>query len=87
MISLFVFLFLSLASGFKPRLGYIRRIFHLSLRLITIGGSSAHLAYFVHKNGRKTATFTFSFLGTVPCIGVFSCCGNGVVLVLVSKNK
>ena len=26
-----------MAPGFKPRQGYIRRVFHLSLRLITFG--------------------------------------------------
>ena len=31
--------------GFKPRPGYVRRVFHISLRLITFGGRSAHLAY------------------------------------------
>ena len=41
------------------RLGYIRRVFHLSLCLITFGGHSAHLPGLVHKSGRKTATFTF----------------------------
>jgi len=33
---------------------YIWRLFHLWLRLITFGGQSAHLAYLVHKSGRKT---------------------------------
>jgi len=46
----------SIAPGFKPRMGYVRRVFVLSLRLITFGGRSAHLAYLVHKGGRKTAT-------------------------------
>ena len=48
---------ISIAPGFKPRLGYFRRVFHLSLRLITFGGRSAHLAYLVQKSGRKTTTF------------------------------
>ena len=39
----------SIAPGFKPRPGYIRRVFHLSLRLITFEGRSDHLAYLVHK--------------------------------------
>jgi len=49
-----------IAPGFKPRPGCTRRVFHLSLRLITIEGRSCYLAYLVHKSGRKTATFTFS---------------------------
>ena len=36
--------------------GYIRRVFHLSLGLITFGGRSAHLEYVARKRGRKTAT-------------------------------
>ena len=47
----------SIAPRFKPRPGYVRRVFHLTLRLITFGGRSAHLAYAVHKSGRKAATF------------------------------
>ena len=47
---------ISVAPRFKLRPGYIRRVFHLSLRLITFGGRSAHLAYLVHKGGLKTAT-------------------------------
>ena len=47
-------------------LGYIRRMFHLSLRLITVGGQSAHLLYIVHKSARKTATLaTLTFSHTV----------------------
>ena len=34
----------SIALGFKPRSGYVRRVFHLLLRLITVGGPSARLA-------------------------------------------
>ena len=34
----------SIAPGFKPRLGYVRRVFYLSLRLITFGGCSTQLA-------------------------------------------
>ena len=49
----------SIAPGFKPRTGYTRRVFHLSLRLITFEGRSAHLGYLVHKSDRKTRTFTF----------------------------
>jgi len=49
----------SVVHGFKPRPGYVRRGFHLSLRLINFGGCSAQLAYFVHKSGRKTETIFF----------------------------
>ena len=35
----------------------IRRVFHLSLGLIIFGGRSPHLAYLVHKGGRKYETF------------------------------
>ena len=45
----------SIAPGFKLQPGYIRRVFHVSLRLITIGSCSAHLAYLVHKSGCNTA--------------------------------
>jgi len=48
---------ISIASGFKPRPGYVGMVFHISLSLITFGGGSAHLAYLVHKRGFKTATF------------------------------
>jgi len=41
--------------GFKSRRGHIWRMFHLWLRFITLGGSSAHLAYHVHQGGRKTS--------------------------------
>ena len=59
----------SIATGFKPRPGYVRRVFHLSLRLVTFGGRSAHLAYLVHKSGCKTSTFTFSvtYLSCLEC--------------------
>ena len=43
----------SIAPGFKPLPDFVRRVFHLSLRLITFGGLSAHLAYRVHKSDRK----------------------------------
>ena len=33
---------------------YARKLFHLSLRLMTFGGRSAHLAYLVHKSGRNS---------------------------------
>ena len=45
----------SLPPGFESRSGHIWRLFHLWLRLIISGGRSAHLAYYVHKSGRKTS--------------------------------
>ena len=45
----------SIAPRFKPRLAYVGRMFHLSIRLITFGGHSAHLAYPVQKGDRETA--------------------------------
>ena len=45
----------SLPPVFESRRGHIWRLFRLSLRLITFGGRSAHLAYLVHKSGRKTS--------------------------------
>ena len=45
----------SLPFVFESRLGHIWRLFRLSLRLITFGSRSAHLAYHVHKSGRKTS--------------------------------
>ena len=55
----------SIAPGFKPRLGYVRRVFYLSLHLITFGGCSAHLTYIVHKSSCKTATFTHTHTHTL----------------------
>ena len=40
---------------FESRRRHIWRLFRLSLRLITFGGRSAHLAYLVHKSGHKTS--------------------------------
>jgi len=45
----------SLPPEFESRRENIRRVFHLYLRFITFGGHSAHLAYHVHKGGRKTS--------------------------------
>ena len=45
---------ISLPPGFESRSGHIWRLFQLWLRLINFGGRSAHLAYHVHKMGRKT---------------------------------
>jgi len=42
----------------------VRRVFHLSLRLIIFGGRSVHLAYSVYKSGRKTA-ITFILTMTI----------------------
>jgi len=42
---------ISIAPGFKPRPGYVRRVFHLSFRFITFEGPSPHLAHLVHKSG------------------------------------
>ena len=44
----------SLPPMFESRRGHIWRLFRLSLRLITFGSHSAHLAYHRHKDGRKT---------------------------------
>ena len=44
----------SLPLVFESRRGHIWRLFHIWLRFITFGGRSAHLAYHVHKSGRKT---------------------------------
>ena len=46
----------SLPPVFESRSGHIWRLFRLLLRLITLGGRSAHLASLVHKSGRKTST-------------------------------
>ena len=45
----------SLPPVFESRRGPIWTLFRLSLRLITFGGRSAHLAYLVHKSSRKTS--------------------------------
>ena len=45
----------SLPPEFESRRGHTWRVFHLLLRFITFGGRLAHLAYHVHKSGRKTA--------------------------------
>jgi len=44
----------SLPPRFESRRGHIWKLFHLWLRFITFGGRSVHLAYHVHKSGRKT---------------------------------
>jgi len=45
----------SIGAGFKPRPDYVRRVFHLWLRLITFWGRSAHLAYRVQKSSLKNS--------------------------------
>ena len=45
----------SLPPEFESQRGHIWRLFHLRLRFITFGGRSVHLAYLVHKSGRKTS--------------------------------
>jgi len=45
----------------------VRRVFHLSLHLITFAGRSTHLAYLVDKSGCKTAAFTFFMPGHIFC--------------------
>jgi len=52
----------SLLSKFKSRLGRIWTVFHIWLRFITFGSRSAHLAYPVHKSGRKTPIITWILL-------------------------
>ena len=44
----------SLPPVFESRRGHIWRVFHIWLRFIAFGSSSAHLAYHVHTSGRKT---------------------------------
>ena len=44
-----------LPPEFEPRRGYIWKCFIFWLRFITFGDRSAHLAYQVHKSGRKTS--------------------------------
>ena len=45
----------SLPLVLESRRGHIWRVFHLWFRFINFGGRSAHLAYHVHKIGRKTS--------------------------------
>ena len=44
-----------LPAMFESRHGHIWGLFHLRFHFITFGGNSAHLAYLVHKSGRKTS--------------------------------
>ena len=48
-----------LPSEFKSRHAHIWSVFHLRLHFITIGGCSFHLAYHVHKGGRKIPVILF----------------------------
>ena len=50
----------SLPPVFESRREHIWRLFHISLRSITFGSRSAHLAYLVHKSGRKHQSSTSS---------------------------
>ena len=52
----------SLPPVFESRRGHIWRLFCLSLRLITFGGRSAHLAYLVQKIGSKTSIIIIIFI-------------------------
>ena len=45
----------SLPFGFESQHGHIWRVFHLWLGFITLESCLAHLAYHVHKSGRKTS--------------------------------
>ena len=45
----------SLPPVFRSWRVHIWRVFHLWLRFITFGGRLTHLAYHVHKSGRKTS--------------------------------
>ena len=52
----------SLPPVFESQRGHIWRLFRLSLRLITFGSRSAHLAYLVHKSGRKTSIISLPIM-------------------------
>ena len=56
----------SLKPEFVSGRGHIWRMFHLWLRFITLGGRSAHLAYHVHKSGRKTSIIIIHSLTVAP---------------------
>jgi len=49
----------SLPPVFEYRRGHIWKLFHLWLRFITFGGRSVHLAYQVHKSGRKRSIISY----------------------------
>ena len=50
-----------LPPEFESRRGHIWRVFHLSLRFITFGWRSFHLAYHVLKSGLKTSIIISSW--------------------------
>ena len=62
----------SLPPVFESWCGHIWRLFHLWLRLITFGGCLAHLAYHVHKSGRKTSITKPCPLNMLSWAGEFS---------------
>jgi len=49
----------------NPGPGYIRRMFHLLLRLITFGGPLADFSHVVQKSGCKTAIFIIIIMVTI----------------------
>ena len=66
----------SLPSLFESRRRHISRLFHLWLRFITFGGHSAHLAYRVHKRGRKTSIIIIIIPWQITCgYAVLQCPG------------
>ena len=72
----------SLPPVFESRRGHIWRLFRLSLRLITFGCRSAHLAYHVHKSGRKTSIIIL--MG--DCVCDFRMRQNGWLHVAIREN-
>ena len=74
----------SLPPEFESRRGHIWRLFHLWLRFITFGGCSAHLAYHVHKSGRKTSINQSINLTTYKSI---NCIASEYLCELVSIRK
>jgi len=62
----------TLTPLFELQLGYIWTLFRHSLRPITFGSRSAHLAYRVHKSGRKTVAFILSCSPT--CVSIIYNC-------------
>jgi len=58
---------ISLSPEFKPRPGYVRRVFHLSLSL---GGRSTHLAFHLHNSGHKTASLYLIYPSTICNVSI-----------------
>ena len=52
----------SLRSELESRRGHIWKVSHLWVRFITFEGSSAYLAYHVHKSGRKTSIIIITII-------------------------